>query len=511
MTKPVFPRQAAALLICFLAATLFAIAFWETTVRAAEDLQIWVGQKQSKVDSRENEGSVLCDLRDVVEILNLRFEESDTQATVSGPRGRLQLTDNRPLVRFRDEYILLDRPVWRRKEKEWYISEDFLQKALPLILSQRLERQGELSYRVFPLEQNRVRVEVSNFPDHVRLTFVQSQNAPVRIQELQDSIRVTFDDYLVVPALPSTRPDERIVKGLRFDSSEIYGGFVIEKGRNYYNLREYASDSPDRRVIDLYAPPTTAQTAPQPAGPIPSGPIPPPGLSSSSTPLPVFKPREFRNVIALDPGHGGDDYGVHPRHDLLEKNYTLSIAERVAEHLRSTPYRAIMTRTLDSDVGVHQRSAIANYYQSRCYISIHLGGAPTEDARGPVVYVQAYGPTEDTAQDSGQVYGNEPSTAGVGRMLNPRNLVPWEYAQKTFTSQSKQLGAIIQDELNAVYRTENQVVEVPLGQLAPVSAPAVLVEAGFLTNPEDSAQLATKEFQDRIAMALVKASQRFLN
>ncbi len=491
MAKPVTNRLAGALLF-LLAAIPLAIGYSGLSARADDDLQIWVGGKKSTVDSRNNQGKTYFELRDIVEILYLGFQENDNEATVSGPRGQLRLTSNRPLVRFKDEYILLNQVIWRRKEKEWYVPEDFLQKALPVILGQKLERQAALTYRVVPFEQNRVQVEVTNFPDHVRLTFTQTQNAPIRIQELQDSIRVNFDDYLVVPVLPTVKPDSRIVKSVQFDTTEVYGGFRIDKGQSYYNFREYPSDRPTRKVVDLYAPPLAARTVPEAAPPPPPEPA-PPVVQPSTTPepVPVYRPRQFGNLITLDPGHGGEDYGVHPTQEDLEKNYTLRIAERVEARLRSTAYRAMLTRTQDADLPASQRSAIANYYQSRCFISIHLGGAPGKDAKGPVVYVQNY--------DSG-------AAASA-----PQSLTPWDMGQKPFAAQSRQLGELIQGELNSVFGGENRMVEAPLAQLAPVTAPAVLIEAGFLTNADDHQKLATTEFQDRIAMAIVKAIQRFLD
>jgi len=500
MAKPGTNRLAAALL-SLLAAFALMIAYSGLKVNAAGDLQIWVGGKKSTVDSRENQGRVYFELKDIVEILNLGFQENGNEATVSGSRGQLRLTGNRPLVRFKDEYILLNQVIWRRKEKEWYVSEDFLQKALPVILGQRLERQAALTYRVFPFEQNRVQVEVTNFPDHVRLTFTQTQSAPIRIQEFQDSIRVDFGDYLVVPALPAVKPDARIVKGVQFDTTEVYGGFRIDKGQSYYNFREYPSDRPTRKVVDLYAPPLAAHAAPEITQPPPPEPTPQvvPPSAPAAVPVPVYKARQFSNLITLDPGHGGEDYGVHPTQDDLEKNYTLRIAERIDAHLRSTPYRATLTRSGDTDVAAPQRSAIANYYQSRCYLSIHIGGAPGKDAKGPVVYVHTYGD---------QVGGMQ-ARAGGGVRLNL--LTPWELGQQSFAAQSRQLGAIIQAELNAVFGSENQMVEVPVSQLAPVASPAVLIEAGFLTNADDQQKLATGEFQDRIAVAIVKAIQRFLD
>jgi len=497
MAKPGTYRLAGVLL--FLLAAIALIVYSGLNVNADDDLQIWVGDKKSTVDSRDNQRRTYFELKDIVEILGLGFQENGNEATVSGPRGQLGLTGNRPLVRFKDEYILLNQLIWRRKEKEWYVPEDFLQKALPAILAQRLERQATRSYRVFPLEQNRVQVEVTNFPDHVRLTFTQTQTAPIRVQEFQDSIRVDFGDYLVVPAMPSVRPDNRIVKGIQFDTTEAYGGFRIEKGQNYYNFREYPSDRPTRKVVDLYAPPVAARAVPEvpPAPPEPTPPVVSPSAPVPE-PVPVYKPREFGNLITLDPGHGGEDYGVNPTQEDLEKNYTLRVAARIEAGLRNTPYKGTLTRSQDVEVAASQRSAIANYYQSRCYLSIHVGGAPSQDAKGPVVYVHTY------AGDGSEGHGGSTE-------LRSRSLTRWETGQKPFLAQSRQLATLVQGELNSLYGTENQIVEVPLTQLAPVTSPAVLVEMGFLTNKEDQQKLATVEFQDRIAAAIVKAIQRFLD
>ena len=86
-----------------------------------------------------------------------------------------------------------------------------------------------------------------------------------------------------------------------------------------------------------------------------------------------------------------------------------------------------------------------------------------------------------------QVQGQQPNSGD--------SLTAWETGQKPYAAQSRQLGELIQTELNAVFGGENQMVEAPLAQLAPVTAPAVLVEAGFLTNSEDQQKLATASFR----------------
>jgi N-acetylmuramoyl-L-alanine amidase len=468
-------------------------------VRAADDLQITVKDKTHNVDSRDNRGRRYFELKDIVGILGLESREENEQAVVSGPRGDLLLTDNRPVVRFKDEYILLDLPVWRRKDKDWYVSPDFLEKALPLILSQKLEKQGNLRFRVRPLDENRVQVEVTNFPDHVRISFTGTQKSPVRVQEVQDSILVQFGQYLVVPGLPATRPDQRIVTGIEFIPAEVYGAFRIQKGDAYYNFREYSLEKPERKILDLYAPPVSARGSADPS--TPPSPDPPPAAEpwfspgpAISEPVPTYRPHEFTNLVTVDPGHGGEDYGVQTSQDELEKNYTLQIAQRVEQRLRSTAYRAVLTRTRDAEVGTAQRSEIGNYHESKCYVSIHLGGAPSEETRGPTVYVYRS--------------AGEPGTRGTGGEL--AGLTLWESSQRAYGTRSRQLADLLQAELNGIYGTENKVVEVPLAQLASIAAPAVLIEAGFLTNPSDRARISSAEFQDQLATAIVKAMEQFL-
>jgi N-acetylmuramoyl-L-alanine amidase len=67
-----------------------------------------------------------------------------------------------------------------------------------------------------------------------------------------------------------------------------------------------------------------------------------------------------------------------------------------------------------------------------------------------------------------------------------------------------------QRELNLLWGVQNSVREIPLAVLAPVAAPAILVEAGFLTNPEDQDMLISLEFQEQLAATISRAIVMFL-
>jgi N-acetylmuramoyl-L-alanine amidase len=173
----------------------------------------------------------------------------------------------------------------------------------------------------------------------------------------------------------------------------------------------------------------------------------------------------------------------------------------------------MLTRTRDVELAVEQRGSIGNYYRSQVYLSIHVGGSPSPETRGPVVYLHKY------SQDNEPVM-LEPNQEGP-LFISPRRppsrtvedsdkLVHWEEGQQTYLGSSRELAELLQEELNLLWGIENRVAEIPLAGLAPVTAPAVLIEMGFLTNPEDYQRLSSMEFQEQVARTITSAVDTFL-
>lgn len=459
---------------------------------AFQDLRVGVGNRNFSLSSRSHDGRAYYPVSEIADLLDFSLAERGGLLGISGTRGRLQLTAGRPLVRFHDQYLLLSAPVWRRAPGEWYVPEDFLSKVAPLLIEARIEKLGDRRYRLEALGENRVRVQVVNYPDHVAVIFVPSRPAPIRVQEFSRYVRVSFEESVVVPELPETAADPALVARIRFDAGEIYGSFEIFKGPDYHSYRDYDLADPARKVVGIYGPPVLA-TAPVAADPIPSAPR---SAGEVELPLPLLDDeavREFErpdrdNAVTIDPGHGGENYGVHSSQETLEKNFTQKLAEEVSRQLNRKRYRLFLTRSRDINLSPGQRSSLANFNQSKAFISLHFGGSHEPSVRGPVVYVQ------------------EPIDAPLG---SPR-LVPWELGQQRYLKQSRQLAESLQERLNEVFATDNEVVEAPLEVLAPVANPAVLIEAGFLTNPRDRELISDPEGLRRIGRAVVEALQDFL-
>ena len=473
----------------------------------SQDLEVWVGPRKHSIDPQIKDNQIYYPVADLADIVGFEWNERGGLLSIEGSRGTLQLVDGRPLVRFEGEYILLSSPVWRREPNEWYVSEDFLTRVLPLVSDRRLDRFSEKRYRMEALAENLVQIRVSNFPDRVRVVFQPTFDAPIRIREFEEYIQVEFSEYRVRPEFPTTLPDRRLVASVEFDSSNVYGAFRIHKGDLYDSFRESTLSGPTRRIIDVHTAPLVPSTRGTTSLRSSS-----PDIASSQPGhpgMPPFPGQEvLENVITIDPGHGGGDYGVNSLEGIAEKNLTLKIANLIETQLRRNGYRAMLTRTRDVELAIEQRGSVGNYYRSRVYLSLHFGGTPSPETRGPIVYLHRY-PGDRTVIEGGTA-AVPPSHADDLPFSPNGRLVPWGEGQAPYILSSQRLARQFQKELNVLWGVQNSVREIPLAILAPIAAPAILVEAGFLTNPEDQAMLISEDFQERLAAAISRAIVTFL-
>jgi N-acetylmuramoyl-L-alanine amidase len=393
------------------------------------------------------------------------------------------ITDGRPLVRSGDYYILLSGGVWRRSQGDWYVPEDFLTNALANIVSQNIERKPDGSFRLSPLRVNQVTVAMESHPDHLSVVFNASQNAPVKVRDFRDYLEVVFADYLVRPEQLESSADPRLVTAVEFEEQESLGSFRIRKGSQFSSFRQHYFESPAKLVIEVYGA-VSALT-------VDASPVARP-VSTDPEDRPAKIVARLQDVVVIDPGHGGVDYGVDAYQDLMEKVITLNIARQIEQELNERGVKARLTRARDVQLPNEHRSAISNFYHCRLFVGIHLGGAPAESTRGPIVY--SYSP---------------PDMSGKGARGGD-HLTKWEEGQRDFLKPSRQFALLLQAKLNRLFEAENQVVSARLAVLAPVKAPAVLVETGFLTNDADLELLASPGFQDKVADGITESIVQFL-
>jgi len=187
----------------------------------------------------------------------------------------------------------------------------------------------------------------------------------------------------------------------------------------------------------------------------------------------------LNKVVYLDAGHGGYDPGAS-YFGISEKSLTLAIQSRVKAKLEAEGYQVVTTRTSDTYVDLTDRSRAANASESDIFVSIHINASGSSAAQGIETYYY-------------QPYAEYPSRINATYHANPTRL-----------SMSDTLANAIQSSLINATGAQNQGVKrQTFAVLRETTAPAVLLELGFLTNPQEAARLNTSAYQETLANAIV--------
>ncbi|MDO1558450.1 N-acetylmuramoyl-L-alanine amidase [Brevundimonas sp. 2R-24] len=232
-----------------------------------------------------------------------------------------------------------------------------------------------------------------------------------------------------------------------------------------------------------------------------AGPARSPARESSPTRSNRTQPR----VIVVDAGHGGRDPGAQGA-EHAEKAITLAAAQALKERLEATGrYRVVLTRTGDSYVPLESRVRIARQAGADLFISLHADAGPSPETRGASVYTLDERGEERAAR---QVMAGRGALSGVqlpGRDPAVRRVL-LDLTQRATQNRSAAFAQVllthIEDEaplLRRSHRNDNFAV-----LLAP-DVPAVLLEMGFITNPEDERLLSSARSRNRLMGAVVEA------
>lgn len=214
-------------------------------------------------------------------------------------------------------------------------------------------------------------------------------------------------------------------------------------------------------------------------------------LDSQMTLEPILSaPRSRRGAsitrICLDPGHGGIDSGNRVGSH-QEKAYTLLLAQELAAQLTRAGYKVTLTRDTDRFIELSERAAIAKRRSADLFISLHFNSAPNSanTVRGAEVYCMTpVGAPSTNARGEGSGAGWYP-----GNRLNDKNVYLAYQLQKSVT---KTLGT----EDRGLHRARFAV-------LRDSTMPAVLIEAGFMSNPAEGRKIFDAAYRKQIAKAIV--------
>lgn len=221
-------------------------------------------------------------------------------------------------------------------------------------------------------------------------------------------------------------------------------------------------------------------------------------------------------IIVLDPGHGGHDPGaIGPSHR-IEKNVTLAIAKTLKQRIDKQPgMRAVLTRSGDYYIGLRERLNIARKYNADVFISIHADAFIHSHSHGASVFALSQrGATSEAARWLAEKE-NYSELGGVDlKHLDDKNglirSVLLDLSQTATTSAGLQLGSQVLQHLSRMTALHNRRVEqARFVVLKSPDTPSILIETGFISNPEDARNLTDPRYQVRLSEAIFAGLKRY--
>ncbi|MFP4228014.1 MAG: N-acetylmuramoyl-L-alanine amidase [Salinivenus sp.] len=258
----------------------------------------------------------------------------------------------------------------------------------------------------------------------------------------------------------------------------------------------------DRPVADAEAPASSPDTAspPTPTGPVPSG-----------VPEEARERWQFDTVV-IDAGHGGKDPGAKG-HGAQEKDIVLDVARKLGEYIENRlDVNVEYTRTNDRFIPLKERGQKANQAEAKLFLSLHVNAARASSARGTETYF--LGPSKSEAarevmERENSVIRYEENTERY-EQYDEQDLVRQTLTQSAYMRQSEQLAAVVQSQFEErVQRKSRGVHQAGFYVLWSASMPAVLVELGFLSNPQEARYLKSDRGQTYLASALFRAVRTY--
>ena len=205
----------------------------------------------------------------------------------------------------------------------------------------------------------------------------------------------------------------------------------------------------------------------------------------------LFFPFDFgrRKVycLVIDPGHGGDDYGVVcSESSILEKELTLDLAKRVQNLIsENTAHRVLLTRTGDYALSLIERTTFANHHKADLFISLHFNAHFDASLEEMHVYITTY------------------SNEEIRRFSKDK--MNWDASQRIYLADSRDLALRIEKAaLNSLGFESIKLLEMPLFVLKGAHMPALLIENAFLSNPQSIEKVNTEEYRQALAFILYR-------
>lgn len=348
-------------------------------------------------------------------------------------------------------------------------------------------------------------------PDVTRVVLDLVQSASVSTSQLSSPNRLMIELRSKERPLPPSAPSVTGVKDLtvRGDKTEIAVAPPPPSPAALSKPVRAPVTPATTASLPKEPPPPTAPLTPAASKELPTGPAPTPARQGDRSLTRALGLKLER--VVLDAGHGGNDVGTHGPSGYLEKDLTLDVAERlgalIEERLGS---EVIYTRSGDSYVGLEERTRIANDRKADLFLSIHANSSSYRSAAGVETFVLNF----TTSKTALELAARE--NASSERSIHDLHDLVEKIALKDKIDESREFAAKLQTSLATLSTKSNDaarnrgVKRAPFVVLIGAAMPSVLAEIGFLTNSTDEALLRKPEHRQKIAEALCKGIEAYV-
>lgn len=244
--------------------------------------------------------------------------------------------------------------------------------------------------------------------------------------------------------------------------------------------------------------PATPAPEEQTAAAAPQEPAPKVGMRAGMRPL----------IVAIDPGHGGQDSGAVGQGGTYEKNVVLAIGRELARQINATPgMKAYMTRDSDVFIPLNMRARKARAAGADIFVSIHADAAENRAARGSSVYVLSLkGASSQRARWLADKENASDLIGGVAlqKVDNTLGSVLLDLAQSGHMRASEDAANHVLDGLKRVGNNHKPNIErANFAVLRTSDMPSMLVETAFISNPDEEKRLKDPAYQRKVASAVL--------
>jgi N-acetylmuramoyl-L-alanine amidase len=423
-----------------------------------------------------HEGRRYVELDRVATSLQTRLDAtpSSVRAYLRVPGHVVTFTRNLAQIVVDGRPVVLDAPV-RVKAGTWLVPESFVARVLPQVGQMPTPAALPMkAVQTVTLEELRVR----SYPSFTRVVLETSQAVSYRLEQSgprEARVRVT--------GLVSEPRREEVKDGLVTDVRVERSGRdlllrVIFEGTPG-EVKAMTLLDPHRVVLDFQRPPDEATRERVQAAPL--------------------------RTVVLDAGHGGPDMGAVGPSGLTEKELVLDVTRRVARLVEEQlKIKVLLTRGDDTFITLRDRTTMANRARADLFVSIHAN-AHRHAVSGVETYFLSSEATDNVARQVAAAENSVIDLEAPAPRARPDfvKAILWDLAQSEFQTESSRLAEIVQDSMTQSLRIPNRgVKQAGFYVLGGAAMPAILIEIGFVTNPQEERRLRDPRYRDEIARAI---------